>query len=102
MMLQCEQPHDFVIATGESNSLEEFVKQAFAEVNLDWRDHTVASEALFRPTDITEGKGNATKAERLLGWKARAHMRQVVKLMVSAEMEMEGRRASDKKSVDAT
>jgi len=99
-MLQCEQPHDFIIATGESNSLEDFVKEAFAVVNLDWRDHTVASDALFRPTDISEGKGDATKAERLLGWKAKAHMKEVIELMVKAEMEWEGRRATDRQSVD--
>jgi GDPmannose 4,6-dehydratase len=100
-MLQCEQAHDFIIATGESNSLEDFVKEAFAAVNLDWREHTEASNDLFRPTDISEGKGNATKAERLLGWKAKAHMKEVIELMIKAEMELEGRRASDKQSVDA-
>jgi GDPmannose 4,6-dehydratase len=100
-MLQCEQPHDFIIATGESNSLEEFVKEAFAAVDLDWREHTVASEELFRPTDISEGKGNAEKAARLLGWKAQAHMKKVIELMVNAEMEVQARRAGDRHNVDA-
>jgi GDPmannose 4,6-dehydratase len=86
-MLQCDAAHDFIIATGVSHSLEEFVAQAFAELNLDWRDHTVASESLFRPTDISEGKGNAAKAERVLGWKARAHMKDVVSMMIRAELE---------------
>jgi GDPmannose 4,6-dehydratase len=85
-MLQCEQPHDFIIATGVSHSLEEFVKQAFAELDLDWRDHTVVSDALLRPSDISDGKGNAAKAERLLGWKAKAHMKEVISMMVRAEM----------------
>lgn len=98
-MLQCDEAHDFIIATGESNSLEEFVNQAFAQVNLDWRDHTVASENLFRPTDISEGKGNAAKAKRLLGWEASAHMKDVIVNMVQAEMETEGRRASDKQNL---
>jgi GDPmannose 4,6-dehydratase len=95
-MLQFEQPHDFIIATGESNSLQDFVKESFAAVNLDWREHTVASEDLFRPTDIAEGKGNAAKAERLLGWKAKAHMKEVIDMMVSAEMEWETPRAGAK------
>jgi GDPmannose 4,6-dehydratase len=99
-MLQSDQANDFVIATGESNSLEDFVKEAFAAVSLDWREHTLASEELFRPTDISEGKGNAGKAERLLGWKAKAHMKEVIELMVKAEMELQGRRASDWQSVD--
>jgi GDPmannose 4,6-dehydratase len=100
-MLQCDEAHDFIISTGESNSLEEFVKEAFAQLNLDWRDHTVASDALLRPTDISEGKGNASKAERLLGWKAKAHMREVIAKMVEAESDMQGRRASDRLNVDS-
>jgi len=100
-MLQCDDAHDFIIATGESNSLEEFVKEAFAKVDLDWREHTIASEALFRPTDISEGKGNAGKAERLLGWKAKAHMKEVIEMMVRAELEIQGRRAGDKWNTDS-
>jgi len=86
-MLQCDTARDFIIATGESHSLEEFVQHSFAEVDLDWRDHTVISDALFRPTDISDGKGNAAKAQQLLGWTAKAHMREVISLMVSAERE---------------
>jgi GDPmannose 4,6-dehydratase len=85
-MLQCEAAHDFIISTGVSHSLEEFVEASFAELGLNWRDHTVASDSLFRPTDISEGKGDATKAERILGWKAQAHMRDVISMMVSAEL----------------
>lgn len=87
-MLQCDSAHDFVIATGVSHSLEEFVQTAFAKLNLDWRDHTVASEALFRPTDISEGKGDARKAERILGWKAKAHMNEVISMMIEAELKI--------------
>jgi GDPmannose 4,6-dehydratase len=101
-MLQCDEAQDFIIATGESSSLEEFVKEAFAQVKLDWREHTVESEALFRPTDISEGKGYAAKAERVLGWKAQAHMKDVVAMMVKAELEVKGRRADDKLSVEGT
>jgi GDPmannose 4,6-dehydratase len=85
-MLQSEVANDFVIATGVSHSLEEFVKEAFAELDLDWRDHTSVSDSLFRPTDISDGKGNATKAERILGWKAQAHMKEVISMMVRAEL----------------
>jgi GDPmannose 4,6-dehydratase len=86
-MVQCEVPNDFVIATGQSHSLETFVETVFAELDLDWHDHTVVSASLLRPTDISEGKGNAAKAERLLGWKAKAHMQQVVSMMVRAEQD---------------
>jgi GDPmannose 4,6-dehydratase len=85
-MLQREKPDDFIIATGESNSLEQFVAQAFAEVKLDWREHTRISESLFRPTDISEGKGNAAKARRELGWTAQAQMNQVIAMMIEQEL----------------
>ena len=101
-MLQCEEAHDFIIATGVSHSLEEFVNETFAQLGLRWRDHTEASDALFRPTDISEGKGNAAKAAQLLGWTARTHMEGVIRLMIAAELEFEGRRAADKREVDAT
>ena len=87
-MLQCEKPDDFIIATGVSHSLEEFAQTAFAELDLDWRDHTIRSAALLRPTDIAEGKGNAARAERVLGWKAQTHMRGVVSRMIRAEMNL--------------
>ena len=99
-MLQCDKAHDFIIATGECNSLEEFVRETFAQVDLDWRDHTVASKALFRPTDISEGKGNAAKAQQILGWTAQARMREVIASMVKAELEMRGRRTTDRQNVD--
>jgi GDPmannose 4,6-dehydratase len=99
-MLQCETAEDFIIATGISHSLEEFVQEAFAQVDLDWRDHTEASDALLRPSDISEGKGDASKAERLLGWKAQAQMKEVISRMVRTELETEARRASDRKNVD--
>jgi GDPmannose 4,6-dehydratase len=85
-MVQCEKPEDFVIATGVSHSLEDFVREAFAAVDLDWRDHIAISEELYRPTDISEGKGNPSKAERVLGWKATSQMKDVIAMMVQAEL----------------
>jgi GDPmannose 4,6-dehydratase len=91
-MLQCQTADDFIIASGISHSLEDFVRLTFQELNLNWRDHTEISETLFRPTDITEGKGNAAKAERLLGWKAKATMQDVISMMIEAEFEEPERR----------
>jgi GDPmannose 4,6-dehydratase len=91
-MVQLEKADDFIIATGVSNSLEDFVRIAFEEVGLDWREHTVLSDSLRRPTDISEGKGDATKAERILGWKAKSHMKDVIAMMVKAELEEPERR----------
>jgi GDPmannose 4,6-dehydratase len=85
-MLQREGGDDFVIATGESNSLQEFVQAAFEQVGLNWQDHTSLSESLLRPTDIAEGKGLAKKAERLLGWKAKLRMKDVISMMIESEL----------------
>jgi GDPmannose 4,6-dehydratase len=93
-MVQCEKADDFIIATGVSNSLEDFVRIAFEEVGLDWREHTVLSDSLRRPTDISDGKGDPTKAERLLGWKAKAQMKDVIAMMVKAELDEPERRRS--------
>lgn len=87
-MLQSKEPDDFIIATGTSHSLMEFAQAAFAELDLDWRDHTARSDTLLRPTDIAEGMGNAAKAERVLGWKARTHMHGVVREMIRAELDL--------------
>lgn len=87
-ILQQDTASDFVIATGESHSLEEFVAQAFAELDLDWRQHTQASEALFRPTDISEGKGDASRAARILDWRPQYRMREVVSAMVREELQL--------------
>jgi GDPmannose 4,6-dehydratase len=86
-MLQQETPADFVIATGSSHSLEDFVGAAFAAVNLDWRDHTQISRSLFRPTDVAEMKGNPSKIAHLLGWRSGTDMKSVVAKMVRAELE---------------
>jgi GDPmannose 4,6-dehydratase len=84
-MLQQSTASDFVIATGESHTLEEFAMAAFGEVGLDWREHTDISEALRRPSDLAEGLGDASRARQLLGWSATYKMRDVVKAMVEAE-----------------
>jgi GDPmannose 4,6-dehydratase len=84
-MLQQPTGSDFVIATGESHTLEEFAATAFGEVGLDWREHTDLSEELRRPSDLAEGLGDASRARNVLGWSATYTMRDVVKAMVEAE-----------------
>ena len=85
LMLQQEQPDDFVIATGETDSLQDFVAAAFAAVGLDWHDHVETDSSLLRPTDIMTGSANPARARERLGWKARYRMRDVVRMMVEAE-----------------
>ena len=84
-MLQQESPDDFVIATGESHTLEEFVALAFAEFGLDWKEHVDIDPALFRPSDITYSRGNPEKSRRVLGWEAKTKFRELVGIMAEAE-----------------
>jgi len=86
MMLQQDEPVDYVIATGESHSLEEFAEAAFASAGLEWRDHTVIDPGLLRPADITIGRGNPSRAAQQLGWEAQYRMRDVVRMMVEEEL----------------
>lgn len=83
-MMQQEQPEDFVIATGETSKLEDFVAEAFACLNLDWREHVVVDVNLFRPTDIAVSRGNPKKAKEKLGWQARSKMKDIARKMVEA------------------
>jgi GDPmannose 4,6-dehydratase len=85
LMLQQPAPRDFVIATGHSHSLEQFVATAFEAVQLDWHRHVVSDPALFRPTDLGVSRGNPADAERVLSWRAKFRMADVVHAMVAAE-----------------
>ena len=85
-MLQQSTASDFVIAAGESHTLEEFAETAFRRVGLDWPEHTDLSEALRRPSDLAEGLGDASRAREVLGWSATYWMSDVVKAMVEAEL----------------
>jgi GDPmannose 4,6-dehydratase len=85
LMLQQEQPDDYIIATGETSSLQEFVATAFARVGLDWRDHVETDSSLLRPTDLMVGKANPAKALAKLGWQAHYRMRDVVAMMIADE-----------------
>ena len=89
LMLQQEKPIDYVIATGESYSLADFVAQAFQCVGLDWEDHVVTDESLYRPTDIAWGGGNPKLAEEKLGWRAKYKMSDVVRIMVKSRLNVQ-------------
>lgn len=84
-MLRHGTPEDFVIATGETHRLEDFVAQAFHGFGLDWRQYVRSDPALLRPTDIADSVGNPEKAERVLGWRAQRRMADVVAALVEAE-----------------
>jgi GDPmannose 4,6-dehydratase len=85
LMLQQEKPEDFVIATGETHTLEEFVEHAFVCAGLSWRDHVISDPSLLRPSEISVSRGDPSKALKQLGWKAKYKMHDVVKMMVDHE-----------------
>ncbi len=86
MMLEKDSPEDCIIATGESHTLSEFVKAAFDLVGEDWREHVTQDKNLLRPADIVRNKVDPSKAATYLGWKAKHHMKDVVAMMLEAEI----------------
>jgi GDPmannose 4,6-dehydratase len=88
MMLQQAQPDDYVVATGQTHSVREFCEIAFAHLGLDYRDHVVQDERLFRPTEVDLLRGDAGKAHRVLGWRQSTSFEQLVELMVEADLEL--------------
>jgi GDPmannose 4,6-dehydratase len=88
-MLQQEQPGDYVIATGETRSLEEFVDAAFRFAGLAWRDHVDEDRSLFRPSDVEGNFANPAKAARVLDWRATVKMEETVRRMMSSELELQ-------------
>lgn len=87
LMLQEKEPDDFVIATGVGATIEEFCQEAFKQVGLDWRQYVVADPTYFRPSEVDALIGNPSKAEQLLGWKAKTHWRELCTLMVKFDLE---------------
>jgi GDPmannose 4,6-dehydratase len=86
LMMQHEEPEDFVIATGETHSVREFVELAFGIADLDWREYVETDPRLFRPTEVDLLIGDSGKARHLLGWKPKTTFIDLVKLMVEADI----------------
>jgi GDPmannose 4,6-dehydratase len=86
LMLQAEQAEDFVIATGQAHSLKDFVAQTFACYGLDWTQYVVHDDQLMRPNENAWSQGSPDKAQRLLGWKAKKHMGDVIVILCDAQI----------------
>lgn len=86
MMLQQNSPSDYVIATGETHSVEEFVRAAFAEAGLDYREYVVDDQRLYRPAEVNVLRGDASKAREMLGWTPVVRFEELVKEMVAADL----------------
>jgi GDPmannose 4,6-dehydratase len=82
LMLQKKSSEDFVIATGQTHSLEEFVEEVFTQLGLNWQNHVEINNTLMRPTDIAISKADPSKAMQKLNWQAKYKMREVVQMMI--------------------
>lgn len=88
LMLQQDNPGDYVCATGESHTVREFLGMAFTRAELDWREYVEIDSRYLRPTEVDLLCGDASKAKRELGWQPRVRFRQLAELMVDAEIEI--------------
>ncbi|THG11215.1 hypothetical protein TEA_030198 [Camellia sinensis var. sinensis] len=97
-MQMVDKPDDYVVATEESHTVQEFLEVAFGSVGLNWRDHVVIDKRYFRPTEVDNLKGDASKAKEVLGWKPKVGFQMLVKMMVDEDIELAKR---EKVLVDA-
>jgi len=91
LMLQQEKPDDFVIATGETHSVREFVEKVFQRLGLDYQKHVVIDPKYFRPTEVDVLLGDSTKAKIRLGWNPKVGFDQLIDMMIGADMEQAGK-----------
>jgi GDPmannose 4,6-dehydratase len=89
LMLQQDEPEDYIIATGEAHSVREFLYEAFAYAGLDWKEHVEIDPKYFRPTEVDILIGDTRKAQKKLGWKPKVRFKELVKLMVDTDMRKE-------------
>ncbi len=88
MMLQADEPGDYVVATGETHSVKEFVELAFGMLDLDWREHVEIDPRYYRPTEVYELWGDAALAREKLGWSPRVEFKELVRIMVEADLKL--------------
>lgn len=88
LMLQQPEPDDYVVATGESYSVREFVERVFGRLELDWRKHVEIDPRYFRPAEVEYLKGNPSKAKAKLGWKPKIGIDELAKRMVDHDLEL--------------
>jgi GDPmannose 4,6-dehydratase len=88
MMLQQDEPVDFVISSGENHSVREFCEIAFSHVGLNWEDHVVSDPKFYRPAEVNVLLGDYSKARKMLGWKPEFSFDAMVKLMVDADLQL--------------
>ncbi|TSD02437.1 MAG: GDPmannose 4,6-dehydratase [Parcubacteria group bacterium Athens0714_24] len=87
LMLQQKNPDDYVVATGESHTVGEFCKEAFSHIGLDYKKYVEIDKKFFRPNDVNYLMGDASKARKVLGWKPKVNFKELVKMMVEADLD---------------
>jgi GDPmannose 4,6-dehydratase len=88
LMLQAEEPDDYVIATGETHSVRDFLDEAFGLLDLDWKEYVEKDPRYYRPTEVDLLLGDATKARQALGWEPKVNFKQLVRLMVDHDLKL--------------
>ena len=94
LMLQQPEPNDYVVATGETHSVREFLVEAFDRVNLPWEEHVETDPEFYRPAEVELLIGNAAKAKQVLAWEPNIRFKELVDMMVDADMEIERQRGN--------
>ena len=89
-ILQQNEPNDFVVGTEEQHSVREFVESAFSYVGLDWKKYVKIDPRYFRPTETEDLAADSSKIKRILGWKPRVRFKDLIKIMVDADMRKAG------------
>jgi GDPmannose 4,6-dehydratase len=87
LMLQQDEPDDYVIATGKTHSVRELCEVAFSHLGLDYRDHVVSDPKFYRPAEVDQLVGDASKARKVLGWEPRVSFEELIHMMVDADLE---------------
>lgn len=88
LMLQQDQAEDYVIATGEQHSVQEFVEETFGSLDLDWREYVKIDPRYFRPAEVETLLGDSSKARRMLGWEPKISFKELVRLMVDSDLKI--------------
>jgi GDPmannose 4,6-dehydratase len=99
LMMQAEVPDDYVIATGESHSVREFLEKAFGLLDLDWRKYVQVDPRYYRPAEVEHLMGDATKARTVLGWEPEITFDELVRLMIEHDLELARREQIEREAL---
>src|SRR5437667_7233049 len=95
LMMQQAKPDDYVIATGQTHSVRDFLDEAFVYLDLDWHRHVEIDERYYRATEVDLLLGDATKAKKTIGWEPRVQFKELVRMMVDSDLKIESTRANE-------